>query len=291
MVAADGEGVNRTAKASCGTLGEESPGQESPIVSRAVAEPRRSKGPNTGVSVMRQDLIVERLFEALVSGDRPQARAIVADQTRRGMSATALLGEVFWPTHEHIEKLFKADQMTGIAYHLSTRLLRMLVDQTSGKLEHAAPRGQSVFCSCGPSQGEELAAQMACDLLEASGFEVTFTGGGVPADEILAQVQERQPTYLALFASAATDLPDVRHVIDTMREIGACGKTKVIVGGGVFNRAEGLAEEIGADEWAYSPADLVDLLTLAPEEEAPVQTHKMPSRQGVKATVQKRKAA
>jgi MerR family transcriptional regulator, light-induced transcriptional regulator len=53
------------------------------------------------------------------------------------------------------------------------------------------------------------------------------------------------------------------------------------VGGGVFNRADGLAEEMGADLWAYSPADVVDLLTNDPvgrgeevREEAPVRKRK-----------------
>lgn len=238
---------------------------------------------------MPQDILVERLFESLVNGDRVGARSIVNDVLSRGTPAATIHTDLFWPTHEYIEKLNRADQMTGVAYHLSTRLLRMLVDQASGRLVHASPRGESVFCACGPSQGEELAAQMACDLLEAAGFEVAFSGGGVPADEILAQVQERQPTYLILFASAASDLPDVRHVIDTMREIGACANTKIIVGGGVFNRAEGLAQEIGAHDWAYSPADLVDLLTLEPEEEVQRTPQRLPTP--AKQAARKRAAA
>lgn len=229
---------------------------------------------------MRQDLIVARLFEALISGDRPLARSLVGEHADRGMTANELLSEVFWPTYEHIESLNRAHQMTDLSYHLATRLLRTLVDQASGRLQLGRPRGETVFCACGPSQGEELAAQMACDLLEAAGFEVVFAGGGAASDEILARVQETQPTYLAMFASAASDLPDLRRVIDSLREIGACRKTRVIVGGGVFNRAEGLAEEIGADDWAYSPADLVDLLTLPPEEQAPPITHKISAQLG-----------
>jgi methanogenic corrinoid protein MtbC1 len=216
---------------------------------------------------MSRDLLQARFLEALVAGDRPAARAVIADLTAKGAPASQIISELFWPAHETIEKLFRADQMTSLAYHFSTRLLRMLVDQASSALDRSPPRGESVFCACGPSQGEELAAQMACDLLEADGFDVAFAGGGVPGDEILARVQETQPNYLVMFASAASDLPEIRRIVDTLREIGACRRTKVVVGGGVFNRADGLAEEIGIDLWCYSPADLVDLLTLPPEPE------------------------
>ena len=35
---------------------------------------------------------------------------------------------------------------------------------------------------------------------------------------------------------------------------------QIIVGGGVFNRADGLAEEIGADLWANDPIEIVDVM-------------------------------
>jgi MerR family transcriptional regulator, light-induced transcriptional regulator len=214
---------------------------------------------------MSQDLLVQRLLEALVSGDRQSARGVVTEAHQSGATPPQVLTDLLWPAHQTIEKLHRGDQMTRLSYHLSTRLLRMLVDQTAGMLTIGTPRNETVFAACGPSEGEELAGQMACDLLEAAGFGVTFVGGGVPADELLARVQETRPDILVLFASAASDLPGIREIIDTLRVNGACRSTRVVVGGGVFNRAEGLAEEIGAGQWAYSPGDLVDLLTLEPE--------------------------
>ena len=215
---------------------------------------------------MSQDILVERFFETLVNGDRQAARSIVRETLDDDVTPEMLLTDLYWPAHEMIEKLYKSDQMETVSYHLATRLLRMLVDQGAGSLRLPATRNKTLFAACGPSQGEELAAQMAVDLLEAQGFEVTFTGGGIPADEILAQVQNRQPDVLLLFASAAGDLPGIRTIIDTLKEIGACRHTQVVVGGGVFNRADGLAEEIGAHQWAYSPADLVDLLVTSANE-------------------------
>lgn len=239
---------------------------------------------------MSHEIMVERLFEYLINGDRPGARALLAESISKGASANSLLTDLFWPAHEHIEKLFKSDQMTTLSYQLSTRLLRMLVDQTAGRLQFAPARNETIFAACGPSQGEELAGQMACDLLESAGFDVTFTGGGIPADEILAQVQQRQPTYLVLFASAASDLPGIRQILDTLKEIGACKQTKVVVGGGVFNRADGLAEEIGATMWTYSPLDLVDLLTLPPEADQPAaRTTAFQPVQGLSRSTAKRK--
>ncbi len=218
---------------------------------------------------MSQEILIERLFEALISGDRGGARAIVAEALGGGAAAEQALTELFWPTYERIEKMHRADQMTTLSHHLATRLLRVLADQTALRLERAGSRERDVFAVAGPTDADELAAQIATDLLEAKGFDVTYAGGGIAVDEILAKVQEARPDVLLLFASAPSDLPSIRWLIDTMREIGACDGVQVVVGGGVFNRAEGLAEEIGADLWAEAPSELVEVMLEAPERRAP----------------------
>lgn len=206
---------------------------------------------------MHTERMVERLFEALISGDRPAARSVVEDATAGGFSPERVVGDLFWPTYEMIDRLHRGDKLSTLSHHMASRLLRVLVDQTSATFDIKPMNGRTIFAVCGPSDADELAAQMAADLLEAEGFEVSFAGGGIANDEILERVQETQPDVLVMFASAPSDLPYIRELIDTVHEIGACRTMQIAVGGGVFNRAEGLAEEIGADLWATDPRELV----------------------------------
>ena len=218
---------------------------------------------------MSAEIIVERLFGALVAGDRPGARAIVTEQLESGAAPEQVLTEVFWPAYELLNKLSRADQISHLAQNTALRLLRVLVDATSAQmLAGAAPNGRSVFACCAEDEQGELGAQMAVDLLESAGFRVTFAGGGVPTDEVRAAVQENRPDVLLMFCSSPSNLPDIRRLIDELHEIGSCPHTQIAVGGGVFNRAEGLAEEIGADVWAEDPLELVDVLIHEPEQRA-----------------------
>lgn len=210
---------------------------------------------------MSQDVLVERFFETLISGDRTKARAILEEVFDQNTPVEVVITGLMFPTHEMIERLYKADQLTTMCYHFSTRLLRMLVDQVALRLPQKESRGQTIFAVCGPSQGEELAAQMAVDLLESRGFTVSFAGGGLPADEIIQRVNEERPNYLLMFAAAAADLPEFRRILDNLRANSASPHTQAIVGGGVFNRAEGLAEEIGLELFGNDPIEIVELLT------------------------------
>jgi methanogenic corrinoid protein MtbC1 len=210
---------------------------------------------------MHQDAVQERLFEALILGDRVGARTLVWGLFDNGRSAEDIINDVFWPTHETLEKLHRADQLSAMSYNMATRLLRQLTDQAAARLVMAPRNNRRVLAACGTSEGEELGAQMAVDILESRGFTVAFMGGGVPVDEILGRVHEDRPDVLLMFCSSGRDLPGIRHLIDTLHEIGACPDMQIVVGGGVFNRAAGLADELGADLCAVNPLDLVDLMT------------------------------
>lgn len=211
---------------------------------------------------------IERFFEIITNGDRVAARMAVNRLHDNGVPPEDIVLELFWPTMEMVEKFYRNDQLTKLAHHYAVRLLRVLVDQTAARFRMEPKLGKRVLAFCGNHEPEELASQMAVDLLEMSGFDVRFAGGGVAGDEILAQVHESKPDVLLMFASSPEDLPEIRGIIDTIREIGASARTQIAVGGGVFNRAEGLAEEIGADTWAADLLELVHTLIEEPERRA-----------------------
>ncbi len=219
-------------------------------------------------TAMAHQALVERFFEILIAGDRPAARRFLIDAEAELGRAEALITEIFWPAYELLQKLHRDDHLQLLNHNMATRLLRWIVDQNAAKLRQAPRLNRTIFALCGQQEGEELGAQMAVDLLEGAGFEICFAGGGVANDEILARVQDEKPDVLLAFCSAAPDLPNIRALIDTLHEIGACPNLQFAVGGGVFNRAEGLAEEIGADVWATHPLELAEMLIERPAQRA-----------------------
>lgn len=217
---------------------------------------------------MNEEMIIERLFQSLITGDRTTARNVVQETRDEGATAEEVATRVYWPVLEEINKLFRADQLTTLAHHYATRLLRQLIDQGQAGYAQRTRRQKKILMFSGYSEADELAGQLTADLLEADGYNVYFGGGGIANDEILAEVGEHRPDVLLMFASAPTDAPNIRAIIDKIRGVGACPDMQMVVGGGVFNRAEGLAEEIGADLWAKNPCELIARLETEGERRA-----------------------
>lgn len=217
---------------------------------------------------MDQELVCEQLFHAVISGERQGAREIVRQLLDEGTAPEQLTNEVYWPVLETVNSLHRADQLSTLAQHYAVRLLRSLIDQAQGLYAQQPSRSRRILMFCGEAEADELAGQVVADLVEAAGYQVYFGGGGIANDEILGEVGERDPDILLMFASGPSDAPNIRVLIDTIRNVGACPDMQIVVGGGVFNRAEGLAQEIGADLWASSPQELVEELAASPARRA-----------------------
>ena len=141
-----------------------------------------------------------------------------------------------------------------------------------------------MIITCADGEQEELGAQMCADLFESNGWEVRFLGGGVPNDEIMVMIAEWQPDIVFIYGMKPSGAPGVRKLMDTTREIGACPKVRFMLSGGVFDRAEGLWDEIGADLFAGTAKEA--LAAALTDRRARVDTTKQRRKANRKAEVE-----
>lgn len=214
---------------------------------------------------MNHELLIEQMFQVLVSGDRRLARTVSDAAYEHGIPAQKMTLEVYWPLLDTVYTLYRQDRITRLAQQYATRTLSALISQAQLRYEIKQERERNICMFCGSSELEDLSGRLVADLLESEGYGVRFGGGDIAMDDILEEIHGQKPDVLLMFASGPKDAPMIRQLIDHVRSINAHPEMQIIVGGGVFNRAPGLAEEIGADLWANDPIDLLDQLENAAE--------------------------
>jgi methanogenic corrinoid protein MtbC1 len=197
--------------------------------------------------------------EPLLQGDRRAARKIVDAALASGSTSSQLLTELVWPVMEKLQADYKSDSITIVQLSLATRLNRFIADYLGAKLEQAPINGRSVLVFCGNDEPEELGGQITADLFQAAGYDVRFAGGGVPHDEVLHLIGDYRPDLLVMFATLPGAVPHVRKLIDYLREVNSNPEMQVMCCGGIYKRAAGLAEEIGADLYADDGASAVEI--------------------------------
>ena len=186
----------------------------------------------------------------LFGGRRAEAREIIFNALDRGVTAPTLLTKVIWVAMEQIEKLYRRNEISSTVEHMATRINRSIADQLQAHLPPQPKTGKRMVITCGGGQMAELGAQITADLFGAQGWSIWFLGSGVASDEILELINDVQADILCIYGAQPRGLPAIRQLIQTIRDIGAHEDMQILVSGGVFNRAEGLADEVKADLFA-----------------------------------------
>jgi len=208
---------------------------------------------------MIKDGILERYLGALLQGDRKRCRTVIEETLQSGMPANSVYVDIIWPIMAGIEKLLRADRITPAQEHLATRINRTIVDQLQNKLPRRPIKGKKIVICCALNELQELGAQIMADLFESNGWEVRFLGGGLTNDDILAFINEYAPDILLIYGTAPKQAPLVRQLIDTVKDINAWPNMRIMLSGGLFNRADGLWQEMNADLFAATALEAIQV--------------------------------
>lgn len=208
---------------------------------------------------MIKDATLERYLDTLLKGDRKACRAVIEESLQTGTPANSVYMNIIWPIIAEIEHLARADRITTAQEHLATRINRTIVDQLQNKLPRKPQKEKKIVIACTQAELQELGAQIMADLFESDGWEVKFIGGGLENEDILAFVHQYGPDILLIYGSNPKQAPEVRRLIDTIKGINAWPNMRIMVSGGLFNRAEGLWQEIGADLFAATALEAIQI--------------------------------
>lgn len=203
---------------------------------------------------------LDRYLAFLQRGERRPCREIAAEALAAMPEPAHIYEELLWPAMTRIEALYRDDRINTATERMATRINRTIADQMQMHLRQQTPNGRQVIIACPNAEPEELGAQMLSDLLESRGWRVFFLGGGVPSDEVLTLVGQVRPEILLIYGTQPSGVPEVRRLVELIREVGVQATMNIIVSGGVFNRADGLWREVNADHFAEDIGEAVELI-------------------------------
>lgn len=227
---------------------------------------------------MVKEEMLARYLEPLLRGDRKGCRAVIEEAMQSGIPAKSVYVHIIWPVMVEIENLLRDGKITAIEEHLATRVNRTIVDQLQNKLPRRPGKDKKIIVCCAPEELQELGAQMMTDLFESDGWDVRFLGGGLTNDDILTYINGYGPDILMVYGTAPKQAPSVRRLIDTIKSVNAWPDMRIMASGGLFNRAEGLWQEMEADLYAENAIEALEVAS----SDAPV-TH------GEQRTINRRK--
>jgi methanogenic corrinoid protein MtbC1 len=168
---------------------------------------------------------------------------------------------VFQPALREIGRLWQNNEITVAEEHLATAVTQIAMGRLYDDFCMRTPRnGRTLLAACAASERHEVGLRMICDLLEVEGWDATYLGATVPQDSLVKMVVEDRPDVLALSASIAPHLPQLKSVIEELRAVAGDTVPYILVGGRPFLEDPSLADRIGADAMARDANSAVERL-------------------------------
>ena len=214
--------------------------------------------------------LLTRYMQPLLAGRRAECFNLIAGAVDRGSIPEELAYDVIWPAMVQVTRLYRDDRIDAAIANMAGRINRTVTDQLQVHLPKQAPNGQRIIITCPGEHCEEIGAQMLADVLQSSGWDVYFLDVDVPHDELLRLVGEVRPNVLLIYGTQPAEVPNIRRLVEMIRDIDVCPTMNIVASGGVFNRVDGLWQEIGADVFVELPRAAVAMLNeLEPRKPGP----------------------
>jgi 5-methyltetrahydrofolate--homocysteine methyltransferase len=184
--------------------------------------------------------LVQKALHAGIS-----AYKIIMEGLAKGMD---IVGEKYQRGEYFLAELVMAGETMKRAIEVLTPVL---------KAERATSKGKVVI---GTVEGDihDIGKNLVITFLTSAGLEVYDLGVDVPAQKFIDKIRETNATVLCLSALLTISIPEVKKVIDALKQANLRDKVKVVVGGAVIN--EEVAKEVGADLYGGDAANGAKLI-------------------------------
>jgi 5-methyltetrahydrofolate--homocysteine methyltransferase len=201
---------------------------------------------------------LDKIKEAVIEGKHTEIEALVQaaideqadlDQIINGamIAAMDIVGQNFAKNEIFIPEMLVSAVTMKKGLDIIKPLLKSDEIESSGSIIMATVKGDI----------HDIGKNLVIMMLQGAGFDVIDLGVDMSTEDLTQKVEEIKPDILGLSALLTTTMPEIKNVMDTLKDKGLRDSTKVIVGGAPLNAA--FAEKVGADGYGKDAAEAVEL--------------------------------
>jgi 5-methyltetrahydrofolate--homocysteine methyltransferase len=197
-----------------------------------------------------------KLYDAIINGDEKLALQLINEALNEAADPAELINRGMIPAMDEVGRLFEAQEyyipemlLAGRAMKAALAPLRPLLAARGAK-----PTGRIVL---GTVKGDlhDIGKNLVGSMLEGAGFEVFDIGIDVPPEKFVEAIGSKNPDILALSALLTVTMPEMKKVIDALRQAAMRDQVKVLIGGAPVTQS--YADQIGADGYGANASSAV----------------------------------
>ena len=200
--------------------------------------------------------IIDELREGVIEGQANVAVEKVKKALDEGIAADVILNDGLIAAMSKIGQMYEE----GIVFVPEMLIAARAMDKALQILrpylveQGVKPLGKVAI---GTVKGDlhDIGKKLVAMMLEGSGFEIIDLGIDAAPEKFVDAVQNRGANVIALSALLTTTMPNMKNVVEALKQSGVRDQVRIIIGGAPVNQA--YADQIGADGYAPDASSAV----------------------------------
>jgi 5-methyltetrahydrofolate--homocysteine methyltransferase len=197
--------------------------------------------------------VLDQLKEAIISGNRDQAKAFTKQALDEGVAARTIVVDGIAAAMAVVGEKFRSNE-----FYVPELLIAQRAMKESLKLMSGAEVDYVGTVIIGTVRGDlhDIGKNLVAAMLEGAGFKVVDLGVDVSPEQFAKAAGENEANLIAMSALLTTTMGSMKDTVEALATAGLRGKTRVLVGGAPVTQS--YADEIKADGYAPDAASAVD---------------------------------
>jgi len=195
------------------------------------------------------DRLALQYLQQVLEGDSSGAIRLIQSAVESGLPVRSAYLEVLLPAQREIGRLWHQNDVAVAEEHLVTATTHRAMAVLAHAAAAAPANGLCAVVAAVASNAHDIGLRAVADLFQIDGWRAIYLGADVPAEDLPSMVAYFDADLLLLGASLSVHLARVAETIKILRA-DAGSTVRVLVGGSGFNDEPGLWRQLGADGFA-----------------------------------------
>ncbi|SDC58176.1 Methanogenic corrinoid protein MtbC1 [Pelagirhabdus alkalitolerans] len=198
--------------------------------------------------------------EALLNGKTREGYELIQEALNEGQSLIdiyLIIAEAMYS----IGDLWETNDISIAQEHAATAITQFVLTQISAEsIKHYSPLDTKAFIFSIESNTHYLGIQMIKSVFNVYGIQTFDYGPNVPNTDIVNEISEKQPHYVAYSVSMPDHIDKAKQLSQMIRECPTGTSPMIIIGGYAFVKEPHLLEQVDHDYYFPTILELEDWL-------------------------------
>jgi len=203
--------------------------------------------------------LARRYLLAALETRRSDALQLIRDALRDGLTMGDIHEHVIVRVQGEVGRMWQMGEVHVAEEHYASTIAEEVLQMLRLESDLTPSEGRRVLCTTVGGDLHDIAIRVVSNEFEARGWTSILLGASTPTPDLMHAIVDFEANLVAISAATALHIRATADLVEHLRAHPACADIPLMVGGPPFNAIPDLWEVVGADGYARTATEAVEV--------------------------------